>query len=413
MSLTKENDPTTPEEEQRLINFKNKPDLTQIYNLYDFEYVARNTIPSTAWNFYSTGADDEISMRENHAAFHRIFFKPRVMVDVSRIDYSTTLLGTRTSAPFYISATGFGKLGHPDGELNLTKGGGKENIIQMIGTLASIPFDEIADARVESQTQWYQLYMNADRELTKSQIQNLEKKGIRGLFITVDAPQGGNREKDMRSKKIDQHISVKGGEKNDRSHGVSVAATSYIDPSLNWSDLLWIKSITSLPILLKGIQCVEDAVLAAQYGCQGIVLTNHGGRQLDFSRAPIEVLIETMPVLREKGLDVNFEVYIDGGIRRGTDVLKALCLGAKGVGLGRPFLYAMSTYGPEGVEKAIQLLKKEIESSMRLLGVTSIDQLGPKYVDISSFHSRSVPADKLYDKVYQPLTNPPFKNSKL
>lgn len=175
----------------------------------------------------------------------------------------------------------------------------------------------------------------------------------------------------------------------------------------------WFKSVTKMPIILKGVQRVDDAVLAAEHGCQGVVLSNHGGRQLEYSPPPIEVLAELMPVLREKGLADNFEVYVDGGIRRATDVLKAICLGAKGVGIGRPFLYAMSTYGDAGVTKAIQLLKDEMIMDMRLLGVTSLDQLDESFVDTRYMQTRYVPEDKLFERVYEPIPLPRFKDSKL
>ncbi|KAI5954253.1 hypothetical protein KGF54_002028 [Candida jiufengensis] len=404
-------DPNPPEEIQRLKNVRNKPDLGQIYNLNDFEYVARNTMEKTAWGYYSSGCEDEITMRENHDAYHRIFFEPRVMVDVTNIDFSTTMLGTTTSVPFYITATALGRLGHPDGEKVLTRAGAKEDVIQMIPTLASCSFDEIVDQATDKQTQWFQLYVNADKEISKKLVQHAEKRGCKGLFITVDAPQLGRREKDMRSKDIEDVSNVQGDEESDRSQGAARAISSFIDTSLNWKDIEFFRSITKMPILLKGIQCVKDAILAAEYGLDGIVISNHGGRQLEYAKAPIEILMETMPVLRKKGLDKNFEVYIDGGVRRATDILKAICLGAKGVGIGRPFLYAMSTYGDEGVRKAIQILKDEMTMNMRLLGVTSLDQLNEEYLDINAFSSRFVPEDKLFRKVYQPLTNPPFKNN--
>ncbi|KAI5962275.1 uncharacterized protein KGF55_003351 [Candida pseudojiufengensis] len=407
-------EPNSPEEIQRLKNIKNKPDLGQIYNLNDFEYVARNTMEKTAWGYYSSGSEDEITMRENHLAYHRIFFNPRIMVDVSKIDFSTTMLGTKTSVPFYITATALGRLGHPDGEKVLTRAGAKEDVIQMIPTLASCSFDEIVDQATDKQTQWFQLYVNSDKEISKKLVQHAEKRGCKGLFITVDAPQLGRREKDMRSKDIQDLSNVQGNdEESDRSQGAARAISSFIDTSLNWKDIEFFKSITNMPILLKGVQCVKDAILAAEYGCNGIVISNHGGRQLEFTKSPIEILIETMPVLRQRGLDKNFEVYVDGGIRRSSDILKAICLGAKGVGIGRPFLYAMSTYGDEGVIKAIQILKDEMIMNMRLLGVTSLDQLNEEFVDTNSITNRFVPEDKLFKKVYQPLVNPPFKNSKL
>lgn len=407
-------EPPTPEELKRREYVKNKPDLSQIYNLYDFEFVARHTMEPVGWSYYSSLADGEATFRLNTASYQRIFFKPKVMVDVTEVDISTTMLGTKVSFPVYITATALGKLGHPDGEKVLTRSADKQDIIQMIPTLASCSFDEIVDAATDKQTQWFQLYVNADREITKKIIQHAEKRGIKGLFITVDAPQLGRREKDMKSKSINDLSHVQGDDESaDRSQGAARAISSFIDTSLSWKDLEWFKSVTKMPIILKGVQRVDDAVLAAEHGCQGVVLSNHGGRQLEYSPPPIEVLAELMPVLREKGLADNFEVYVDGGIRRATDVLKAICLGAKGVGIGRPFLYAMSTYGDAGVTKAIQLLKDEMIMDMRLLGVTSLDQLDESFVDTRYMQTRYVPEDKLFERVYEPIPLPRFKDSKL
>lgn len=413
--LDEDGEPIPKEEIARLKRVENKPNLGQMYNLMDFEFVARHTMEKTAWGYYSSGCDDEISMRENHLAYHRVWFKPRVMVDVTNVDFSTTMLGTKTSAPFYVTATALGKLGHPDGEKVLTRACDKQDIIQMIPTLASCSFDEIVDQATNKQTQWFQLYVNADKEVCKKLVQHAEKRGCKGLFITVDAPQLGRREKDMRTKDFEDLSHVQGGgEDTIRDQGAARAISSFIDTSLKWDDLEWFKSITKMPIILKGVQCVEDAVKAAQLGCQGIVLSNHGGRQLEFSRPPIEILIELMPILKEQNLDKDFEVYVDGGVRRATDILKAIALGAKGVGIGRPFLYAMSTYGDDGVIRAMQILKEELEMNMRLLGVTLIDQLNLDYVDARGFTTgRFAPEDKLYSRVYQPMVTPTFKDSKL
>ncbi len=320
------------------------------------------------------------------------------------------MLGTKVDMPFYVTATALGKLGHPEGETLLTKGAYNHNVIQMIPTLASCSFDEIVDASQVGQTQWMQLYVNSNREITKGIVQHAEKRGIKGLFITVDAPQLGRREKDMRSKFADSGSNVQSssGDNVDRSQGAARAISSFIDPSLSWKDLAWFKSITKMPIILKGVQRVEDVMLAIQAGVQGVVLSNHGGRQLDFARSGIEVLAEVMPELRRLGLQDQIEIYIDGGIRRATDIIKALCLGAKGVGIGRPFLYAMSSYGLDGVDRAMQLLKDEMEMNMRLIGCTSIDQLGPEFVDTRalSMHTTGVPQDVLGANVYMPLTGP-------
>lgn len=407
---------------------ENKPPLDQMYNLFDFENVARRVMTRTGWGYYSSGADDEITLRENHRAFHRIWFRPRVLVDVTHVNSETTLLGTKTSLPIYITATALGRLGHPDGEKVLTRAAGKENLIQMIPTLASCTFDEIVDAKLSSsQTQWFQLYVNMDRQITKKIVQHAEERGIKGLFITVDAPQLGRREKDMRAKYVAQGADVQkegeGEEEDedneesgssssiDRTQGYARAISSFIDPALSWKDISWFRSITKMPIIIKGIGRVEDAIKAAEYGVDAIVISNHGGRQLEFAKPAIEVLAEVMPALRARGLDKKMEVYIDGGIRRATDIVKAVCLGAKGVGIGRPFLYAMSSYGEKGVRKAVQLLKDEFEMNMRLLGVTSVDQLNESFVDIRSLNSHPaiVPSDSLTQAVYEPMGPPSFK----
>lgn len=182
-------DNVSDEEKQRLQRVDNKPMLSECFNLFDFEEVARQTLKKTAWAYYSSGADDEITMRENHGAFGRIWFRPRILVDVESIDLSCTMLGVKVDAPFYVTATALGKLGHPEGEVCLTRGAARHNVIQMIPTLASCGFDEIVDAATDSQVQWLQLYVNKDREVTKKYVQHAEKRGCKGLFITVDAPQ--------------------------------------------------------------------------------------------------------------------------------------------------------------------------------------------------------------------------------
>lgn len=414
-----------PDEEERLQRLANKPTLDQCYNLLDFEAVARRVMKKTAWGYYSSAADDEITLRENHLAFHRIWFRPRILINVSTVSFATCMLGAPTSVPFYITATALGKLGHPDGETVLTRAAATHDVIQMIPTLASCSFDEIVDAATDKQTQWFQLYVNKDRAITRRIVEHAERRGCKGLFITVDAPQLGRREKDMRSKFDEEGSSVQretGEQNTNRDQGAARAISSFIDPALCWDDISWFQSITKMPILLKGVQCAEDVVKAAELGVRGVVLSNHGGRQLEFARSGVEILAETMAVLQTRpdiyprnkhgkggiGGEEEFEIYIDGGVRRGTDILKALCLGAKGVGIGRPFLYAMSGYGQEGVERAIQLLKDELEMGMRLIGATSIEQLGPHLLDTKSLfnHGNGVPGDNLSGSVYDPLAAP-------
>ncbi|KAF8320336.1 hypothetical protein DL93DRAFT_1831592 [Clavulina sp. PMI_390] len=408
----------TQEEKERLARFESRPPLDECLSLHDFEAVAKDVMPSKGWAYYSSAADDEITHRENHLAYHRIWFRPRILRDVTTVDFSTTILGCKTTMPIYITATALGKLGHPEGELNLTRAAGKRGIIQMIPTLASCSFDQIMDAAQPNQPQFFQLYVNKDRSVTEKIVRHAEERGIKGLFITVDAPQLGRREKDMRMKFEDEASDLLKGdeEKIDRSQGAAKAITSFIDPGLSWPDIPWFKTITKMPIILKGVQCWEDAVMAYEAGCQGIVLSNHGGRQLEFARSGIEVLVEVVAALKERGMfpDPNFSIFIDGGVRRASDVLKAVALGATAVGIGRPFIYAYSAYGQEGVEKALQILHDEFEMNMRLLGARNLKEVVPSMVDANSIsnHSVSVPEDRLYGTNYEGLKGPHLSNIK-
>lgn len=412
-TVTEEVKEIDPDEEARQVRLARMPPLEQCYNLMDFEAVASKVMKKQAWAYYSSGADDEITMRENHSAFHKIWFRPKILVDVEKVDFSTTMLGTKVDIPFYVTATALGRLGHDEGELILTRAAKQHNVIQMIPTLASFSFDEIVSARRGDQVQWLQLYVNKDRAITKKIVQRAEEAGCKGLFITVDAPQLGRRERDMRSKfdDVGSNVQNTGGDKVDRSQGAARAISSFIDPSLSWKDIPWFLSITRMPIILKGVQRVEDVIRAIDAGVQGVVLSNHGGRQLDTARSGIEILAEVMPVLRERGLDGKIEIYIDGGIRRATDIIKALCLGATGCGIGRPFLYGMSAYGLPGVDRAMSLLKAEMEMGMRLIGAASIAELNPTLVDARGigWHTGAGPEDLLSRGIYEPLAGPQEK----
>lgn len=226
-----------------------------------------------------------------------------------------------------------------------------------------------------------------DRKITERLIRHAESLGVKALFITVDAPQLGRREKDMRTKFVDDAPDVQQDDSHtiNRNEGAARAISSFIDPGLCWDDIPWFKSITKMPILLKGIQTGEDAVLAAKAGVAGIVVSNHGGRQLDTARSGIEILAEVTTALqRENLLSPHFSIFVDGGFRRGADIFKALALGATGIGMGRPFLYAMSTYGQAGVERLIDLLRAELEMVCRLMGVRSLKEIRREMVDVES-----------------------------
>ncbi|KAJ3982184.1 FMN-dependent dehydrogenase-domain-containing protein [Lentinula detonsa] len=367
---------------------KRRPPLNQILNLTDIENVAKKVLPHPVLAFYSAGTDDELSLRENSRAFDRFFFHPRVMRPVSICDPSTKILGYHSSLPIFVSGAAQAILGHSQGELNITRACGKANIIQMVCTYASIPRAQIAAAALPSQPLFFQLYKVTDTAASAKVVQEAEQLGYKAIVLTVDAVVVGNRERDVKSLWVleQQEGKTQYYFEGDPESATNLFGSSAVnrrhafDSDLSWKETIpWLRSITKLPIILKGIQCVEDAMLAVEAGVEAILVSNHGGRQLETSLPPLEVLYR----IRHQQPDIfdKLEVYIDGGIRRGTDVIKAVCLGAKAVGLGRPFLYALSAYGEAGVTKMLDVLHREITISMQLLGAASIRDLTPEMVE--------------------------------
>ena len=293
--------------------------------------------------------------------------------------------------PVYITATALGRLGHPDGELNLTRGAARSGVIQMVPTLSSCSFDEIVQERRNGlPLQFFQLYVNSDRKVVLDMLRRAEEADIKAIFVTVDAPQLGRREKDMRMHFGGEGSNVQGGTVEKRDEGAARAISTFIDPSFDWDDLLFITRNTRLPVLLKGVQTWEDVVLACEMGLAGVVLSNHGGRQLNFAPPAIAVLEEAVHELKKRHMfpNKNFQLFVDGGFRRGTDVLKAIALGATAVGVGRPLLYAYSAYGSDGVVRALELLRDEIEMDMRLLGARTLQEVVPEMLDLRAMHAR-------------------------
>ncbi|KAG7099346.1 hypothetical protein E1B28_001202 [Marasmius oreades] len=367
---------------------KLRPPLQRILSLADMENVARHVLSHKALSYYSSASDDEITYDENARGFTRFFFNARVMEPVSHCDPSTTILGHKSSIPVFVSGAALAKLGHPDGEINITKGCAAGNIIQMVSSNASLSAEEIASAAAPSQTLFFQLYKHKDDVIAEKRVRNVENLGYKAIFLTVDAIVPSSRERDIRSPWVLEeqetgpqwHTDGEGTADTSDVFGTAGALIVNDDRDMTWEKTIpWLRRVSKLPIVVKGIQCVEDAVLAAEAGVDGILISNHGGRQLEYSMPSFEVLYK----LRKQRPDIfdKVEVYIDGGARRGTDVVKALCLGARAVGMGRPFLYAQSAYGEAGVTKIISILEREILTAMRLIGASTIKDLKPEMVE--------------------------------
>eukprot|EP00760_Papus_ankaliazontas_P028773 PhM_4_TR393/c0_g2_i1/m.90709/K00101/lldD; L-lactate dehydrogenase (cytochrome) len=349
-----------------------EPHLGQMVNIRDFWPIAQKNMTTQGWVYYATAAEDEITLQENEDAFLRYTFRPRVLVDVSVIDTRTTILGVKTTMPLFICATALVGLCHPDGEVGLTRAAATEGVIQMVPCFSSKPLKEIAAARAPDQVQFFQLYVNSDRKATEKLVKEAEALGFHALFVTVDAPKLGRREKDMRQK-FSGTLSVVHSESSaPRNEGVAKALNSMIAADLTWRDITWLRSITKMKIVLKGVQRGDDAVKAARMGVDGLLLSNHGGRQMDGCRAAIDVLIEVTAHLRRAKLVDKVELYIDGGIRRGNDIAKAIALGARAVGFGRPPAMGLAAFGQAGAEKVLRIMKDELQNSMALLGARNL-----------------------------------------
>ncbi|CED83134.1 mitochondrial cytochrome b2- [Phaffia rhodozyma] len=358
-----------------------KIDLGMVIGLPDFTAAAKQILPAKAFAYYSAGGTDEYTLGLNRSSYNQILFRPRILVDVKEVDTSTKFMGHDVSLPMFICPCGMAKLSSPEGEAAFATAAGKCNIAQFVSTNASAPLAEIIAGAVSKEQPFFmQLYVDRNRQKTEALMQKIEASGqIKGYFVTVDAAAPGKREADERSRaEVEAQSGMSGGriQSDNKGGGIGRSVGGFIDPSLNWEDIKWLRSRTSLPIGIKGVQTVEDAKKAYDVGLDAIYLSNHGGRALDGAPPPIYTLMELNNFYPEIIKDKKCEIYIDGGIRRGTDVIKALCLGANGVGVGRPFMYSL-VYGQPGVIHAIEIMRDEIETTLRLLGVTKLSQLGP------------------------------------
>jgi isopentenyl diphosphate isomerase/L-lactate dehydrogenase-like FMN-dependent dehydrogenase len=302
-------------------------------------------------------------LRANAAAFASWELRPRVLVDVSEVSTAATVLGTEVALPLLVAPTAFHRLAHPDGELATARAAASAGTVMCLSTLSSATPAELA-AAAPGAPQWFQLYWSQDRGFTADLLAAVEEAGFRALVLTVDFPVAGRRERDLRSAfALPDDLPAPNLPVTLARRDFHAALGQIVDTSLTWRDLEWLRSTSSLPVIVKGVLTAEDALLAAEHGATAVVVSNHGGRQLDGVPATLDVLPEVADAVGDR-----IEVLLDGGIRRGTDVLKALALGARAALTGRAVLWGLAAGGEEGVVRVLELLRNEMEVGLKLLG---------------------------------------------
>ncbi|WP_167365106.1 alpha-hydroxy acid oxidase [Mesorhizobium qingshengii] len=371
--------------------------LSDCHNFSDFRRMAQRRLPGPIFNYIDGAADDEVTYRRNTESFETCDLVPNVLRGVSEIDMSVTVMGQKLAMPVYCSPTALQRLFHHQGERAVARAAAKYGTMFGVSSLGTVSLEEAR--KISSGPQVYQFYFHKDRGLNRAMMQRAKEVGVEVMMLTVDSITGGNRERDKRTgfaipfklnlagmlqfalkpawainyfthegfklPQLDEHVDMGGG-----TMSISRYFTEMLDPSMTWDDVAEMVRLWSGPFCLKGVMSVEDARRAVEIGCSGIVLSNHGGRQLDGSRAAFDQLAEIVDAVGDR-----IDVIMDGGVQRGTHVLKALSLGAKAVGVGRYYLFPLAAAGQPGVERALEQMRVEIERGMKLMGCSSIEQL--------------------------------------
>ncbi|RAL15847.1 FMN-dependent alpha-hydroxy acid dehydrogenase [Aspergillus homomorphus CBS 101889] len=366
--------------------------MESLLNMDDFEQVATKNISKKAWAYYYSASDDKVTKHFNTEVYRSIILRPRVFVDCTKCDLDTTVLGHNLGMPIYVSPAAMARLGHPAGEAGIAEACRSFGAMQIISNNASMTPEQIVQDAAPDQVFGWQLYVQVDRKKSETMLARINKlKAIKFIVLTLDAPVPGKREDDERGNAVGASAPVasaamaadkKAAGESAQLGGVGRQLFAGTDPSLTWQETLpWLAKQTDLPIILKGLQTHEDAYIASLHTPQvkGIILSNHGGRALDTAPPAVHTLLEIRKYCPE--VFDRLEVWVDGGIRRGTDVVKALCLGARGVGVGRPALWGLGAGGVEGVKRTLQVLSDETKTCMRLLGVERVEDLGPQHIN--------------------------------
>jgi 4-hydroxymandelate oxidase len=364
------------ERRERSIRYA-RPAMAAPINVEEFEAVARERLTQMAYDYYAGGAEDEITLRDNRDAFRRRFLKYRVLVDVSERDLSTTVLGQRLPFPVILAPTSMHMLAHPQGEVATARGASELDALMTLSSISTVRMEDVA-ASAPGAPRWFQLYCYSERSVTEMLVKRAYEAGYTALVVTVDVPLLGRRERDFRNMftlpdgvkfaNFEFEAAGPGGEGSALSSWVSTLQT----PSLNWDDLAWLRSLAPMPMILKGIVRADDARRALDLGVEGVWVSNHGGRQLDGSVASLDALADVVAAVRGQAA-----VILDGGVRRGTDVLKAIALGADAVAIGRPQLWGLAADGSSGVRRVLEMLRDELSLAMALAGCRSISEITP------------------------------------
>lgn len=371
--------------------------LDRCAGIGDLRALARRRVPPAVFDYTDGAAGSETTLRRSREAFRRVEFAPRVLRDVSQVDTTTTLLGAVSALPFALAPTGFTRMMHHAGERAVVRAADAAGIPYALSTLGTTSVEDLA-AEAPKARRWFQLYVWRDREASAALVRRAQEAGYEALILTVDTAVGGIRQRDVRNGlTIPPQLTVRTlaqmamyprwwvnalttdplefATLSSTSGTVGDLLTRVFDPGITADDITWLRSVWSGPLLLKGVQTLDDARLAADLGVDGIVLSNHGGRQVDMGGAPLELLPSVAAAVGDR-----VEVYVDGGVTSGTDIVAALCLGARGVLVGRAYLYGLMAGGQDGVRRAIDILAKEIRTTMQLIGATSVADLGPSLV---------------------------------
>ncbi|KAH1055769.1 hypothetical protein J1N35_033834 [Gossypium stocksii] len=358
-------------------------------NVNEFQELARQALPKMYYDYYSGGAEDEYTLKQNVEAFQGITIRPRILVDVSRIDLSTTVLGYKISAPILIAPSAKHKWAHPEGEVATARAAAACDTIMILSYRSTCTIEEVASSC--NAVRFFQCYVYKRRDISANLVQRAERCGYKAIVLTVDSPRLGRREKDIKNKMVNPQLKNFEGlvstqvSTDDGSNIEAFDANTAFDASLSWKDIGWLRSITNLPVLLKGVLTHEDAIKAVEVGVDGIVVSNHGARQLDYAPPTISVLEEVVGAVKGK-----VPVLFDGGIRRGTDVFKALALGAQAVLIGRPAVFGLAAKGEYGVKRVIEMLRDELELTMALSGCPTLNHISRKHVRTKHESPRSM-----------------------